>query len=138
MDGESRSSSILTAPAEKALAILGCHPYLIGHLHMAISPWADMRIHLPQTNVAPRVVRPAKTDGVRTMPCEGEIWDSARPWGSIKSVSMIFEMAGPTEHSGPAHNTMHWKATIDFWYEDEAAAFELATNATGLLLGWQV
>lgn len=105
---------------------------------MSISPWADMRMHLPQTNVAPRIVRLAKTDAVRRLPCEGEIWDSARPWGSIKSVSLIFEIEGPGEQPNPLCNAMQWKATIDFWYEDEAAAFEQATNATGLLLGWQV
>lgn len=122
--------------AEKAFAILGCHPYLVGHLHMCISPWADMRIQLPQTNIAPRIVRPAKADGTRAMPCEGEIWDAARPWGSVKTVSMVFDIEGPAEV--PGANVMHWKAIIDFWYEDEAAAFEMATNATGMFVGWKV
>lgn len=103
---------------------------------MVISPWADMRIQLPQTNVAPRIVRPAKTDGTRALPCEGEIWDAARPWGSVKSVSMVFDTEGPAELPGP-RTVMRWKAVIDFWYEDEAVAFEMATNAAGMFVGWQ-
>ncbi|BEI92003.1 uncharacterized protein CcaverHIS019_0408230 [Cutaneotrichosporon cavernicola] len=113
--------------AEKALAILETHPYLLGQLRMVISPWPGQRAGMPLTNVAPRIVRPANEEAAINRPLEGDIWDCARSWGSIKTVSVSFEM------DGPAKSTIPWKAIIDFWHEDEAAKFESDTNATGFL-----
>ncbi|GMK56810.1 hypothetical protein CspeluHIS016_0306500 [Cutaneotrichosporon spelunceum] len=118
--------------AEKALAILETHPYLLGQLQMVISPWPDQRARIPPTNVAPRIVRPANEEATVNRPLEGDIWDCGRSWGSIKTVFVSFEMDGPTK------STIPWKAIIEFWHEDEAAKFENDTNATGFLCGLKV
>jgi hypothetical protein len=87
---------------------------------------------MPLTNVAPRIVRPADEDAEINRPLEGDIWDCARSWGSIKTVFVSFEMDSPSK------STIPWKAIIDFWHEDEAAKFENDTNATGFLRGLKV
>lgn len=99
---------------------------------MVVSPWPDHLARMPPTGVAPRIVRPANEEAAINRPIEGDIWDAARSWGSIKTVFVAFEIDGPTE------NTIPWKAIIDFWHEGEAAKFENDTNATGLLHGLKV
>ncbi|ODO03428.1 hypothetical protein L198_02275 [Cryptococcus wingfieldii CBS 7118] len=123
------------ADAEKALAILHLHPFLV-HRGVWVSPLPPaQRLPISPTPAA-RIFRPSQrmTDALSddTIPTLADIYDALRPWGSLKAVSIWIT---DTESSDAAS----WFAKAEFWYYNEAEVFERDFGRKGWQIkGWQM
>ena len=68
-------------------------------------------------------------------PSPGELYDEVRKWGSLRQVSVWAHEAARQGENGQ----LRWGARVEFWYEDEAARFEVGFGQTGSTIkGWQL
>ncbi|TYJ56582.1 hypothetical protein B9479_002674 [Cryptococcus floricola] len=137
-DWMSRSGALhfeTLADAEKALAILHLHPFLV-HRGVWVSPLPPAQRLSVSPTPAARIFRPSQrmTDALSddTIPTLADIYDALRPWGSLKSVSIWIT---DTTSSDAAS----WFAKAEFWYGNEAEVFERDFGRKGWQIkGWQI
>ncbi|KAL7423910.1 hypothetical protein Q5752_001495 [Cryptotrichosporon argae] len=127
--------------AEKALTCLLMHPW-INNNNITVSPYQPPHL-LPPAACAPRYIRPVtlmtdlrgRTDLRYVCPTPGEVWQAVRPWGSLRSIMVWIDNTAPHEQN----MGKHWRAKVEFWYEEDAKHFDTGFGATGALLkGWQI
>ena len=90
--------------------------------------------------MAPRIIRPIKlanSEQVPAYPQSGALWDFVRPWGSIREVSVSLEKSQVPDGQ-PGQGECRWRATVQFWYEEEAQRFETSYPNSGPFLGWEM
>ena len=106
---------------------------------------------MPPATMAPRLLltginlvhRPGRSiHGLNTMnlavcPSPGNLFDCVRPWGAVRQIrARCFPKQGGS--SSPAD--CRWNAMVEFWYEQDALAFQFAysNNAERLIQGWRM
>lgn len=100
-------------------------------------------VSFPKSVIAERLIRPSEFSSLtqeaaqsvpKFAPSPSELYDSIRPWGSLKSVNTWLAGVAPANPAIP-----DWFAKVEFWYADEAQRFETEFGQTGSLIkGWQV
>jgi hypothetical protein len=75
-------------------------------------------------------------------PTPSEVFDAVRPWGSIRQLSVWSESATGgvgDANRAPSTHVPSWGARVEFWYDDEAARFDVGFGQRACLIkGWQV
>ncbi|OXC69792.1 hypothetical protein AYX13_01559 [Cryptococcus neoformans] len=131
------------ADAEKALAIINSHSMLAPRGVWVSPNPPHQSVSFPKSVIAERLIRPPEFSSLtqkaaqsvpKFAPSPSELYDSIRPWGSLKSVSTWLAGVAPANPAIP-----DWFAKVEFWYADEAQRFETEFGQTGSLIkGWQV
>nr|ODN81175.1 hypothetical protein L203_05681 [Cryptococcus depauperatus CBS 7841] len=130
------------ADAEKALAILPDHPQLAprGIWVSPLPPQQPIPLHASPTSE--RYIHPTHYAGFSPQspapispPTSSELYDTVRPWGSLKSISTWATDANGSKNLGK----VQWFAKVEFWYSEEAQRFQIGFGQLGCLIkGWQV
>jgi hypothetical protein len=82
------------------------------------------------------------TSSLNHSPTPSEVFDAVRSWGSIRQLSVWSESAtgGVVDAKrAPSTHVPSWGARVEFWYDDEAARFDVGFGQRACLIkGWQV
>ncbi|CAD6569523.1 MAG: hypothetical protein TREMPRED_005283 [Tremellales sp. Tagirdzhanova-0007] len=135
--------------AEKAMAILP-EPLFDIYRGAQISTEPSLR-SMPPATMAPQLLltglhfihKPEfpihDVDAMDTAVCPGagKLFDYLRPWGAIRLIrTRIF----PRQGDNPSPADCGWNAVVEFWYEQDAMAFqcEYNNNTERVIEGWRI